>query len=198
MKLFRKSLVLGSSLSAAMVFFAVPGMAAATHECTAGKPTAASNTWNFKGEANSLFEKVQADADKIENHADKIQSFASDSTIDWQVHAPQLNALKSEVDDIGAKLCRLETIRPVLSKWQQAEVDRIGANTLLMADNAQDAITFLNNNQQELWAPVYRKYANNLYDEAHTMAQSLHTALASAHASKQYRTLRTDINKPVS
>jgi hypothetical protein len=53
---------------------------------------------------------------------------------------------------MGAKLCRLETIRMAVAPWQQAEIDRIATRGGLMADNTEDAIHFLNAHQNGLEA----------------------------------------------
>ena len=60
--------------------------------------------------------------------------------VTWDAHADELEYLKSEINDIGAKLCRLQTIRRVVAPWQQNVIDQIATDTQLMADNAQDAI----------------------------------------------------------
>jgi len=45
-----------------MVVSAIPAVAAAAHECPAGKVTAASYTHDFKSEASTIFQEVQSDA----------------------------------------------------------------------------------------------------------------------------------------
>ena len=54
-----------------------------------------------------------------------LQSFARDPHMTWDAHADELEYLKSEINDIGAKLCRLQTIRRVVAPWQQNEIDQI-------------------------------------------------------------------------
>ena len=153
------------------------------------KPTAASYTWDFKSEANTIFKDVQSDARQALDHAGELQSFTRDNNLSWKTHADQLEYLKSDIDDIGAKLCRLETIRRVVAPWQQHVIDRIGTSVRLMADNAQAAILFVNTNQNELRIPAYRDYLNNLYNEATTLTSSVGNAVEFASASKEYRNL---------
>jgi len=184
-----KALLFSSYVSVAMVAFAVPARAAAAHECVAAKPTAASYTWDFKGEANTIFQAVQADAEQAVNHADMLQSFAQDPGFSWQTHQNELLALKAEINDIGDKLCRLETIRRAVTPWQQAEIDRIATAARLMADNTQDAIRFGNDHQADFWLPAYQKYTNNLYDQARSLANSVGNAVAYARVSRESRDL---------
>lgn len=189
---------LSGCVSGAMVLLAVPATAAAVHECAPGTPTAASYTWNFKGEANTIFQDIQSDAWQALDHADMLHSFAQDSSLSWESNAEELEALKEEVNDMGAKLCRLEAIRRVVAPWQQAEIDRIATTVRLMADNTQDAIVFANAHPTQLWLATYQKYADNLYDQARKLDQSVGNAVAYANASKEYRNLRHKMGLPAS
>lgn len=189
-------LFLSGCVSGAVAVFVVPAMASTVHECVASKPTAASYTWNFKREADAIFSKVQADAKLAEHHADEVQSFARRTDISWETNVYQLDALKKEVNDMGAKLCRLETIRRVLAPWQQAEVDRIAKRMQLISDNTQDAILFMDAHTHQLWLPGYEKYAHNIYDEAAKLAHSTGKAVAYARVSKEYRTLTPAAGMP--
>jgi hypothetical protein len=176
-----------------MAVSALPAAAAPVHECVSAKPTAASYTWDFKSEANTIFKDVQSDAQQAMDHADNLQSFAGDNGLSWEAHAYQLEYLKNDINDIGAKLCRLETIRRVVAPWQQHEIDRIGVAVHLMADNAQDAIVFGKANPTELWIPSYRNYLTNLYNNATTLTRSVGNAVEFASASKEYRDLASKL-----
>jgi hypothetical protein len=183
-------------ISAATVAFVVPGMGASVHECVPGSPTAASYTWDFRAEANSIFQDLETLARQARGDADQLVTYNRGHEVEWEMQADQLNILKQEVNDMGAKLCRLESIRSVLAPWQQAEVDRIAEEVQLMADNTQDAIVYLNAHEQELWVPTYQNYANNLYTEAGSLTESLSNAVTYANVSKEYRDLRHKLGVP--
>lgn len=193
-----RTLLWSSYVSAAIALSAIPVAASRVNQCAAGVPTAASYTWNFKGEANTIFKDVQADAQQALYHADKLQSFARDSNLDWQVHAGQLEYLKDEINDLGAKLCRLETIRGVVAPWQQHVIDQIATNARLMADNAQDAIVFGDKKPRDLWLAKYQKYVNNLYSEANSLTHSANNAVEFASVSKEYEELGHDLGRSTS
>ena len=177
-----------------MAVCAVPASAAtASHQCVAAEPTAASYTWDFKGEANTIFKDIQSDAQDASYHADMLQSFARDPQMTWDAHADELEYLKGDVNDIGAKLCRLQTIRRVVAPWQQNGIDRIVTDTQLMADNTQDAIVFGNTHRSELWLATYQKNLNNLEDEATALEHSVGNAVQFASVSKEYQELRRDV-----
>jgi hypothetical protein len=188
----REKLLRSTCIAAAVAVSAIPAAAAvkmAVHECVAGKPTAASYTWDFKGEANTIFRDIQAEARDASHHADQLQSIERNPELSWQIQSNQLEDLRGDINDIETSLCRLETIRRVVAPWQQREIDRIAVNSRLLADNAQDAILFLNANEDNLWPLAYRRYLNNLCDEAQSLKRSVGNAVEYSSVSKQYRDL---------
>lgn len=173
-------------LMGALAALPTAALALTPRKCGAGQPTAASYTWNFQKEASGLLQNVRADAAQAENHAATLQTFALNENISWEAHADELNQLKINANDMGKDLCRLTTIRRVLAPWQQQAVDRIAPQIQLIADNAEDAIHFLNHHQETLWRPDYRQYIGNLHHEAshvsHTVRHS--ETVARLHNSK--------------
>jgi len=188
-----RALLWSSCISAAMAVSAFAATSAATRECPAGKVSAESYTHDFKGEANAVFKDVQNDAQEALYHADQLEGFAQNGNISWESQAVQLDQVKGDINDIGAKLCRLETIRRVVAPWQQGAIDQIAMDARLMADNAQDAILFGGTHQHELWLATYRHNLDNLYNEAKGLTRSADHAVKYASVSKEYRGLRHDL-----
>jgi len=187
------TLLLSGTVSALMMAFSVPATAAMVQKCVPGKVTAASYTHDFKGEANTIFQAIQADAVQAQDKADQLASAAQNDNISWYSDGVYLTAIKAKINDMGQRLCRLETIRRVVAPWQQAEIDRIAGALRLMADNTTDAMVFGGAHQTDLWLPTYQKYTKNLYREASDLAHSANQAVAYASASKEYRGLRQDL-----
>lgn len=185
--------VLNILASAAIASFAAPSFGGVHAACEASKPTAASYTWNFKQEANNLIQTVEDDAQAAREQAATLQSFSDNQTLGWQEHAFYLSQLRDEVNDMGAKLCRLETIRSAVSPWQQTVIDKVEAELHLMAAHTQKAIDFGNNNRERLWAPSYQAHVDNIYEEARALTNTLDNAIHYAHAQKQYHHLRQDL-----
>lgn len=158
---------------AAMTVLPASSFAADSHACVSQEPTAQSYKWNFPNEAAGLLNDLQADAARAESHAATLQSLAANDQISWQAHAEQLEHLKSEVDDMGTKLCRLETIRRVVAPWEQKAIDRAAPDIRLLADNTQDALTYVRRNESEFWRPTYMKYTDNLYAESRQLSKSM-------------------------
>ncbi|MGA8235426.1 MAG: hypothetical protein WB918_02830 [Candidatus Sulfotelmatobacter sp.] len=192
MNTIKRLITITAALAAWAVFPLTLG-AVTSHACACGKATAASYSWNFRQEADSIFKDFQADAQQFTSDAATLQSFTDDPNITWQVDVGQLNALKSDVNDMGQKLCRLETIRRVVAPWQQDAIDRIAANLPLMADNTRDAILFVNAHQLDLVNPTYQRYADNLYWEGHGLTRSATDAVEYAKVLGEYHELRGEL-----
>ena len=153
-------------LLAALIAFPVASFGAGTRmeACpTNGVPTAQSYTWNFSGEATNLLSNVRNDAMKIRTHSEKLDSFERQpDLINWQVDASQLAQIKSEVNDMSAKLCRLEAIRGSVMPWQKRAIDRAAADDRLLALNTGDAIHFLDGHEAYPWSEAYMQNTENL------------------------------------
>ncbi|HXK03801.1 MAG TPA: hypothetical protein VMS37_15475 [Verrucomicrobiae bacterium] len=170
-----------------------PASTPAPCTCTPGTPTAASNTWDFKGEANTIFQDIETDARSIRAQADRLESYQRGPELSWASHADHLNVIRDDVNDMGKKLCRLEVIRGALAPWQQGEVDRIAGIVPLLANETEDAILFGGEHQQVLWLPVYQKDTSSLYENSNKLAQSVNEAVKYAGVSKDYHTLRHEM-----
>jgi hypothetical protein len=159
------------AVSAAAATAAVaPAMAPA---CMAGQPTAASYTWDFKGEAKTIFDDIQSDAQQASDDADMLQSFTRSPDLSWQTSAYELSQLSDAIDDIGAKLCRLDAIRRVVAPQQQRMIDLISAEARLMSYHAQSAYNFVTTHPEESWHAAYRGDVTNLYNEASALTRSV-------------------------
>ena len=174
-------------ISAALAVCSLEAAAAAEHACAAGGPAAASNTWDFKGEADQIFQEVHADAQDALDHAGRLEGFVDDPNLDWHAHADELDYLRHDINDLGTRLCRLETIRRVVAPWQQHAIDQIATTARLMADNAEDAIVYGDSHQDNLWAAGYRDNLINLANEAQSLKRVAGNAAGYASLAHQYR-----------
>lgn len=189
MKMRSRALFLSSLVSASIAVASTPAAPTTPLACAAGKPTAASYTWDFKGEANAIFKDVESDARKAMYQADQLRSFEMDPNISPESQAMLLDNMKQEINDIEAKLCRLGTIRRVLAPWQRKVVDDIASTAPLMVDNETDAIELCTHNPQELRFPIFWRYSKNLYDESRTLTRTAGDAVKFASVSQEYRNL---------
>ena len=162
-------LLAGALALAPMAFARVPQSC----PCVSNKPTAASYTWNFKTEASQLLNDVKADALKVRMKSDRLNSLADDQEVDWQVHADLLNRIRDNINNMAAKVCRLERIRRVASRSERQEINRTLPYVESLARNADDAINRLNTSHDGLWQPVYHSYITNMYTDAKGLERTL-------------------------
>jgi hypothetical protein len=177
---------------------AIPAIPAQKAACVAGQPTAASYTWNFQNETNQIFKDIQSDAQQALYDADTLQSYRLNPDVDWRTYGDQLNQVKDYINDMGAKLCRLEAIRRVAAPWQQREIDQIATSLRLMADNTEDAIMLGNARPTDLWSAAYRLNLNNLDAETRGLTHSVGKAVEYPGVSKKYQSLRQGLGAPAS
>ena len=188
-----RTLLWTTYISGALALSAVPGTAATVpQQCVAAEPTAASQTWDFKGEANTIFKDIQSDTQQAATDADYLQSLDRDYLVSWESHAEHLSSLKAGINDIGAKLCRLQTIRRMLAPWQQRAVDQIAGEAQSMANHTQDAIVFGGSHRSDLWLATYKSDVTNLANEANALNGVLKNVVEFPGVSKEYRELRHD------
>ena len=183
-------------LLAAIAVTPVISMGSEHRPCKSEEPTAESYTWNFPKEASAVLEEIRADVSKLENQADRLRGFSTNPVIDWQTHASELSSIKAEINDMGAKLCRLEIIRPAVLPWQQQAIDRTAVVVREMANNTEQAISYLNDNQEHLWSPTYRQYATNLYNEGERLSQSIGDFEKLAKLHQQEKDVQTELDMP--
>jgi hypothetical protein len=178
--------------------FVAPAMAMErTRACVAGKVTPSSYTWNFKAEANQIFQYIKVQAQDAKYDADQLAVLNPDGPdqMSWRNDIDQLNHVRGDLNRIESKICRLETIRRVVDPEQQRTIDQIAVSARLMADNLQDAYTFGNAHSHELWTPAFQKNLKNLYSEASTMTHSVDQAVQYAKLSKEDREVARKIGE---
>lgn len=124
-------------------------------------------------EADAIFGVLRVDSRQALFDADTLQSFSRQPGPSWTSDAIPLDDLRDAINDMGAKLYRLETIGPRVDPWQQRLIDRVAVSIQLMADNVHDAIVFGNVHQTELWLPTYRRYVDNLFQQAQNLTRSV-------------------------
>jgi hypothetical protein len=161
----------GCLLAASLAMSAAPRSQALS--CQVGTPSAESYTWNFQAEAQALLETVVSDAREVQDHADHLHGMMLEPEISWQSHALELSQIRDEVNDLGQKLCRLETIRRVTSPWERKAIDQAAPLISELAHDTQNAITILNANHEYLFMPDYTSLGADLYHNSSNLVNSV-------------------------
>ena len=194
-----RTLLWGGAVSCALAVFAVPAVAGVARECEVGKPAAQMSGADYRTEANCIFRHVEGDADLVQDHVSTLQSFVLDPNMSWQSHAGELEDLKYALNDMQSKIGQLEGICSEVAPWQRNAIDEIAKDGLLLVDNAQDAILWINAGHKLLEVPPYRDYIHNLFTEAQKAKKTASEAVRFANVSHEYRTLGHELGaRPVS
>jgi hypothetical protein len=128
-------------------------------------------------DTRATFEDIQYEAHDALAHAGQLQTFVRDQQIGWDIQSQQLTAIKEDINRIETQISRLEATRSSDAPLQQAAIDGMARTARLLVDNTQDAILFGNGHQIDLWLAPYRRYTDNLYNEAHALSESVDQAL---------------------
>ncbi|HUP02638.1 MAG TPA: hypothetical protein VMU19_01535 [Bryobacteraceae bacterium] len=154
----------------------LPASAATVPACSAGKPTAASYTWDFKAEAARTFSDIRADVEQIATNTDELRALTRDDEVSYNPgESYYWNQVDSAINDMGNRECRLQTIRRVVSPAQQRAIDKILAENRLMAYHARNAGDFGKAHPENLLMGPYRDDLVNLYNEAQALAGVMKT-----------------------
>jgi hypothetical protein len=84
----------------------------------------------------------------------------------WESHAGQWISLRTFINDMGRQLSELESLRESATPPEREAIDRAAPLLKQMADNAEAAIKFFNDNHATLWRPDYQKYVDSVADES--------------------------------
>ncbi|HLK51657.1 MAG TPA: hypothetical protein VKT49_26130 [Bryobacteraceae bacterium] len=166
-----------------------PGVAApANQECTCGVET----RWNFPSEASRLLEEIRATSHRLTESTDRLRSFAY-SGISWQSHAIELTQVREHVNQIGARIERLQSIRQVIEPWQQEALDSVTRAGVTVATGTESAIRHLNENQNFLGSGTYRNHVASVSSGADQMKQSVTAHLELAETQAKVEALRQQV-----
>jgi len=124
---------------------------------------AASNT------GTSVLDKLEdfhGKAVTLSTSASDLASLSHTENSGWESQADQWITLKASINDLGRRLFELESLRGSATLAERTTIDRAARLLKEMADNAEAAIKFFNDNHATLWRPDYQKYVGNVADES--------------------------------
>ena len=173
-----KYLILSSFLSAGI---ASPVLASSGVNSSSKSQAVAARAGDFPHQANKLLREIRSDAESAMNHAAILKTLTSQPDMTWFSSADELNHLRANINDMSAKLSRLEAIRAEAAPWQGAAIDSVAGMALAIADDANFAVDFANSHQHDLWNQTYIKYVDNIYGDAEGLTK------VTAQAVREYR-----------
>jgi hypothetical protein len=158
----------GVLVGSAMLFAGTPTTS------NSSKPTAESYNSTYSKQASQTLKRVQDDVYKVRDSAALLEAYDREPTeIGWRGEANLLNRLRDEVNRMDAHISQLRALEPMTDSRQQATINRIIPQMIVVRDATQSAIHFLNHDQFDLWAPRYDRYAVDLYESANRVCNDL-------------------------
>ena len=121
------------------------------------------------GTGTSVLDKLEdlhATAVKASADASDLASLSHTENSGWESQADQWITLKASINDMGRQLFELEGLRGSATPAEREAIDRAAPLLKQMADNAEAAIKFFNDNHATLWRPDYQKYVDSVADES--------------------------------
>ncbi|MGH9468850.1 MAG: hypothetical protein ACRD1N_00745, partial [Terriglobia bacterium] len=93
-------------------------------------------------------------------------------------HAAQLTQMRAQINDVGARLARLQEIKHVTAPWQQQAINRLQPLAEDVAQHTESAIVHLNENGNYLFAPSYQEHLAEAMDQAKGLKETAGNFLA--------------------
>jgi hypothetical protein len=121
--------------------------------------------WELLKEVQSIARDLRRDAATLESY--KLRGLS------WQSHAYQLTLTKQHINAIGSRVEELQTIRSTSAPWQQRAIDTIVPLAVQLASRTEDAISHLNENRHELFAPTYTNHLSAIATSAAQIKKSV-------------------------
>jgi hypothetical protein len=122
--------------------------------------------WAYSEEASGLLQQIRSLSAQAAGGVDHLNFASRRNSLDWRSHALHLNEISTHINTMGEKLDRLQEIHSMIAPWQQKAVERVVPTAVALAGHTEEAIAFLNQNQQRLWTPTYT-------DRVSTMSEHL-------------------------
>ena len=121
--------------------------------------------------AAELLSDIRENAAGLSKDAGELQVWSVGNALDWESHAAELQMIRDDVNIMGKELARLEQIRGSAEPWEQQAIDRAEPLLKELAANTKNAIQFLNDNRDRLYAPEYHEMVSNLFNESSRLRQ---------------------------
>jgi hypothetical protein len=136
------------------LFLMTPLLASNSKEEAKADDTPAYN-WAYAEEASGLLQQIRSLSAQAAEGADYLNMASRRHSLNWRSHALHLNEISIHINTMGERLDRLQEIHSMIAPWQQKAVERVVPTAVALAVHTEEAIAFLNQNQQRLWTPTY-------------------------------------------
>ena len=131
--------------------------------------------------ASNLLNRVQVEAYRVNNEADQLFTFYR-TDIGWYGDSTEIGQMADRVRKMDRDLYQLRNMQNEVAAPQSRVISRITPDIILLTDELNTSIHYLNHNQERLWVPQWRD----------DVTEMLHT---SAHIKKDMKNLKQIIEE---
>lgn len=111
-----------------------------------------------------LLNNVKWDSSKVHDMAAQLQAYAGEQfLVSWHADAELLERARTVVNQMDAMERQLRLMAPDDNPAQRAVIKEIAPAIVLLSDETNSSILFLNGHEDELWLPEFADYANGMY-----------------------------------
>jgi len=97
-------------------------------------------------QVSDLLSQAKTQAAQLSRDASDMEAF-SHMSVSWQAHANQINSIRSDVNDTGKTVAKLNQAQEEAAPWQKTAIDRINPLLRELADNVSATINHLDKEQ---------------------------------------------------
>lgn len=179
--MFRKMMPVAAALLAGAVMPQVLAAKQANNESAA-----------VRGARYSL-QDIQANIVQAERETETIGQPAMMERMSWQVQQQYLTRMKDNLNQIGAKVKRLEAEQDSLALWEREALAEIVPTLHDAATNVDLAIRELNENQISPWHSHVAKYAAKAGEDEQKAMKTLHAYFKMDNAARAEKKSREEL-----
>lgn len=148
-------------------------------------------------EISHLLSQADFHAAQLDNDAEQLASY-SNSNMDWQSHAHQLEIMRGHVNNLGKLLAEMHSMRTEGSPWQQDAINRIDPLLRQMAHQLTVTIDHGSRYPNRIHMIKYKNYTHACADYAARTSRLISDLVAYDLAQSRARMLEQDLELPAS
>ena len=128
-------------------------------------------------ETAAILQQIQANALDIQQHAARIKSnLRVPESIHWKTHSFELSRIQERTNDIAELLGKFKQMESSALPRQKKAFNRIVTEAAPLSNAVEKAINYLDQNRGKVWGSEYEEWANDIYDRADQITQTVNLA----------------------
>jgi hypothetical protein len=175
------------------LFLALPLLASASKKEEVQTLNTATYNWAYAEEASGLIAEVRSLSAQLANNAGSLRLHSQRNQLSSASHALHLNEIRDQINTMGEKLRRLETIQSMVAPWQQRAFERITPHAVAMAEHAEEAIQYHADQRGNFWVADYADSVNAVSEHAEEIRDFASALLEHVETSERLKALERQL-----